>query len=259
MKNKTARISAVIIAKNEEPRISPCLESLAFSDEIIVVDNGSTDGTVALAKRAGARVIPVSGGDFSTLRTAGKQAASGTWILYVDADERVTPELAREIQGVVRRYNGTGPVAYFIRRENWYLGAKWAVQDKMQRLFLSAKLRSWHGPLHETADVDGETGTLDAHLIHRTHRTLEEMVEKTNRWSRTEAELRLEANHPPVVWWRLLRVMITGFTRSFFGEGGWKMGTVGWIEAIFQAFSMFITYAKLWELQNSRDNRHEQD
>ncbi len=112
-------------------------------------------------------------------------------------------------------------------------------------------LMEWYGALHETARMKGAIGRLDAPLVHRTHRTLEEMVAKTNTWSKTEARLRYDANHPPVVWWRLLRVMTTAFWDSFIWQGGWKAGTVGWIESIYQAFSMFITYAKLWEKQQS--------
>ncbi|MCX6791872.1 MAG: hypothetical protein NT149_02440, partial [Candidatus Gottesmanbacteria bacterium] len=74
-----------------------------------------------------------------------------------------------------------------------------------------------------------------------------------NEWSRLEANLRLDAHHPPVVWWRLLRVMTTGFSSSFFAQGGWRAGTMGWIESIYQGFSMFITYAKLWEVQQKQN------
>ena len=84
---------------------------------------------------------------------------------------------------------------------------------------------------------------------------LEEMLDKTNDWSDIEAQLRLDTHHPPVVWWRLLRVMFTGFTRSYIDQRGWRAGTVGWIESIYQAFSMFITYARLWEMQNKTSEK----
>ena len=75
------------------------------------------------------------------------------------------------------------------------------------------------------------------------------MLSKTNEWSHVEAKLRYESNHPYIVPWRLLRVMLTAFMRSYIYEKGWKAGTVGVIESIYQAYSMFITYAKLWEIQ----------
>jgi len=281
-------LSAVVIVKNEELRLSRCLESLLFCDEIIVIDNGSTDNSLKIAKTFQARIYSVKETDFSELRNTGKEKARGEWILYVDADEVVTPELREEIFKTIGHETvsikqrtcdnehmttlsvsgNLSPVscnsspahcpmshkysAYHIRRRNFYLGRQWPVQDKMQRLFLKEKLIRWEGKLHETAVIDGEMGDLQEPLIHNTHRTLSEMVEKTNQWSQFEAQLRYEAHHPNVVWWRLLRVMATGFFQSFIREGGWRAGTVGWIESLYQGFSMFITYAKLWEMQEKK-------
>jgi hypothetical protein len=95
----------------------------------------------------------------------------------------------------------------------------------------------------------GLVGNLAGELKHDTHRSLEEMVAKTNEWSEIEAELRKSAHHPLISWWRLLRVTVTGFWNSFILQGGWRAGTVGWIESMYQGFSLFITYAKLWEMQ----------
>ncbi len=243
------KLTAIIIAKNEQQRIAGCLEGVAFADERIVVDNGSTDRTVELAIKHGAKVISEKEKDFSHLRDIGLREATGKWILYIDADEEVSGELQKEIKRVIGL---TQPVVYFINRDTYYLGSHWPKMDKVERLFLRSAIRGWQGVLHETPLYVGEASTLTNPLIHRTHRTLEEMVSKTNEWSRLEAQLRLDAHHPPVVWWRLIRVMITGFNRSFFSQGGWKAGTVGWIESIYQAFSMFITYAKLWELQQKK-------
>jgi len=265
-KENTMLLTAVIIVKNEEARIEKCMASLAFADEILVIDNGSTDNTETLAKKKGARVIKEEGNDFSRLRNKGLKEAKGEWILYIDADEVVTEELKKEIIQIIRQKTmnmrqqtsiADCPMshefyAYFLRRRNFYLGTEWPKQDMMQRLFKRSFLISWHGKVHETADVKGEMGILKHPLIHVTHRTLEEMVAKTNEWSVIEAKLRFDMHHPSVVGWRLIRVMITGFFRSFIKEDGWKAGTVGWIESIFQSFSMFITYAKLWEMQQKR-------
>lgn len=121
----------------------------------------------------------------------------------------------------------------------------------MHRFFKKEALAGWHGQLHETARVKGKVETITEPLVHMTHRTIEEMVVKTNEWSETEARLRLDARHPPVVPWRLMRVWLTGFWDTY-SHGGWKAGTVGMIESIYQGFSMFITYAKLWELQQKK-------
>jgi glycosyltransferase involved in cell wall biosynthesis len=246
----STKLSAIIIAKNEEKRIAKCLESVAFADERIVVDNGSTDKTVDIARNKGAKIFEAKDRDFSSIRQLGLREATGKWVLYIDADEEVSAELQKEIKRVI---GSPGSTAYFIKRDTFYLGYHWPYQDKVERLFLKTSLRGWHGALHETPLYAGDIGFLDSPLVHRTHRTLEEMVAKTNEWSALEAQLRLAAYHPPVVWWRLIRVMITGFCRSFFTQDGWRAGTVGWIESIYQAFSMFITYAKLWELQQKKN------
>jgi len=254
MTNKAIRLSAVVITRNEESRIAACLESLSFCDEIIIVDNGSTDKTLEIVQKFQTKIYHLQETDFSALRNIGRTKAKGVWILYVDADEIVTERLQQEIKHMIKDQPlmPDKPIAFFISRENYYLGKKWPVRDRMQRLFLREKLIRWEGKLHETAMVDGVMGVLHEYLIHNTHRSLEEMVDKTNIWSDFEAHLRFNAKHPKIVWWRLLRVMFTGFSRSFIREGGWKAGTVGWIESIYQGFSMFITYAKLWELQEKK-------
>lgn len=240
------RLSAIIIAKNEQIRIQKAINSIKFADEVLVIDNGSTDKTVSISEKSGARTIDASSSSFSELRNVGKKEASGKWILYLDADEVISQSLGKEIQMVIKN---TTPVCYFIRRNNYYLGVQWPTQDKMQRLFYREALVGWHGDLHETPDVKGETSELVHALDHDTHRTLEEMLAKTNEWSKTEALLRFKASHPMIVPWRLLRVFFTGFWKSYVGEAGWRAGTVGMIESMYQGFSLFITYAKLWELQ----------
>ena len=244
-------VSAIIIAKNEEARLITCLDHLAWTDEIIVVDNGSTDQTIQIAKQHGANVVSTKEKDFSALREFGLKKATGTWVLYVDADEEINEELQKEIQQAIQSNTHIG---YFIKRNTYFLGSHWPYQDKVERLFLRSALRGWHGTLHETPLYVGDIGVLNTPLTHRTHRTLENMVAKTNEWSALEAKLRFDAHHPPVVWWRLIRVMITGFWQSFITQDGWRAGTVGWIESIYQGFSMFITYAKLWEMQQDKKN-----
>ncbi|HVZ58148.1 MAG TPA: hypothetical protein VG935_00130, partial [Patescibacteria group bacterium] len=144
--------------------------------------------------------------------------------------------------------------AYRIPRQNFYLGQHpWPVLEQHIRLFKRDSLIKWHGQLHETPEVKGKVGQLSAVLIHYTHRDLNSMVEKTNVWSETEAKLRLKAHHPEITWWRFPRVMLQAFYHSYIVEKGWKVGTAGVVESIYQAFSIFITYAKLWELQ--QENR----
>ena len=179
----------------------------------------------------------------------GLTAAKGDWVLYLDADERITPALHKKLEHIMETFGPESPRGYYIIRQNYYLGTLWPTRDKMHRFFRRDALLGWQGKLHETASVNGKVETISEPLIHNTHRALEEMLTKTNEWSKTEAKLRFQAHHPPVVAWRLVRVFITGFWQSYIRERGWRAGTVGMIESIYQGFSLFVTYAKLWELQ----------
>ncbi len=251
------KLSAVIIAKNGEELLKDCIASLKFCDEILVVDAGSTDNTVQLAKHLGAKVIHGSDGDFARQRNIGKEAAKGEWILYIDTDERVSDLLRKNIQFQIS--NSQFPmevVAYRIKRKNFYLGNHpWPKIEKLERLFYKNNLEEWYGKLHETPKVTGEIGDIDGFLLHYTHRDLTSMLFKTILWSQTEASLRLETHHPKIVSWRLIRVMATGFFDSYIKQGGWKAGTMGLIESIYQSYSMFITYARLWEMQQMKNNQ----
>lgn len=249
MTNQKIILSVVIITKNEERNIKDCINSVLFSDEIIVVDSESTDKTVEIAKKCSDRVKVFTHKfkDFSTLRDFAQSKASGKWILFVDADERVSQELKTNIINVINN----GEFSTFkIKRKNFYFGNyEWPTIEKLERLFLKEKLKGWYGLLHESPRFEGNLGELNGFLNHYTHRTLSEMVEKTNEWSEIESEILFSANHPKMVWWRFLRIILTKFWDSFFKQKGYKLGTVGLIESIFQAFSYFIVYAKLWEKQ----------
>ncbi|MCL4359725.1 glycosyltransferase family 2 protein [Patescibacteria group bacterium] len=245
-------ISVITIAKNEARQLADVMSGMPWAREYIVVDDGSTDETRTLAAKLGATVVEGKSGDFSALRMLGAQRARSPWLFYIDADERVTPEITEEIRRTMQEYReGISPVAYTIPRDNYYLGAHWPYRDGMIRLMRKDALLGWAGKLHETAQIRGKTGIFKTFLIHRTHRNLEEMLAKTNAWSSVEADLRMRAGHPNVVWWRLLRVMATGFWDSYVRQGGWRAGTRGLIESIYQGFSLFVTYAKLWELQRT--------
>jgi hypothetical protein len=103
--------------------------------------------------------------------------------------------------------------------------------------------------------VKGKVGVLEGYLFHYTHQDLTSMVEKTIAWSEIEAELRYNANHPKMSWWRFFRVMLTAFFDSYVRQKGYKAGTAGLVESIYQSYSMFITYARLWEMQQEHTKR----
>lgn len=241
-------VSAVIIARNEERDISDCIKSLKFAREIIVIDNGSKDQTARIAESMGAKVIVQKGLDFSYLRNLGREKAHHEWLLYIDADERVTEELAREIKKAISVKSSYK--AYFLIRSNYYLGQIWPKKEKMIRLMRKDDLIGWQGSLHESPQIAGEAGLLNSFLLHYTHDNLSDMVNKTNEWSDLEAQLRYKNNHPRMTALRFIRVMVLAFYHSYIRDRGWQAGTKGLIESVYQSFSIFITYAKLWEKQN---------
>lgn len=244
-------LTTIIITKNEEKNIADCLDSVKFSDEIIVVDNNSTDLTPEIAKKFGAKVIREKFESFSAQREAGLKAAKSDWVLYLDADERISEKLKENILETIKD-NNTKEV-YKIKRKNFYFYKyEWKFYDDLERLFKKDALKSWYGEIHESPNFIGEVGSLNGFIIHYTHNDLTSMLNKTIKWSDTEAKLRIEANHPNMGWWRFPRVMVPTFFNYYVRQKGYKLGTAGLIESIFQSYSMFITYAKLWEMQQKK-------
>lgn len=244
-------LSAVIIARNEEKNIVDCIESIKFFDEIIVVDNNSSDLTVDLAKKNGAKVISEKFTDFSQQREAGFKHAKGDWIFYIDADERVTEKLKESILLVVK--NKDSKEVYKLKRKNFYFGKyEWKFYAEIERLFKKDALKGWFGEIHESPNFIGNVGLLSGFLDHYTHNDLTSMMNKTIKWSDTEAKIRFDANHPKMSWWRFPRVMITSFLTYYISQKGYKLGTAGLVESMFQSYSTFITYAKLWEMQEKK-------
>jgi len=250
-----SKISAVIIAKNSENIIADAIDSVSFCDEIIVIDNNSKDRTEEIAKRMKAKVFKSTSSDFSKLRNLGLTKTDADWILYIDSDERVSEELEKNIKSLVNN-DSKSYAAYKLQRKNFYFkDIEWPCIEKIERLFKKKALKEWIGRIHESPVVNGSIGELDGYLLHFTHNDLSSMLEKTIEWSKIEADLRQESNHPKMTWWRFPRVMFTAFFNSYVKQKGYKAGTGGLIESIYQSFSMFITYARLWEIQNGFDKK----
>ena len=244
------KISAIVLTKNSEDLVADCLASISWIDEIVVIDDHSSDKTREIAKKAGCKVFTFSG-NFSEKRNFGAKKAIGDWFLYVDIDERVTPLLRKEIQKVIE-----GPQeisAYAVPRRNIFLGheMRWGGwwPDYVLRLIKKDSLLGWEGELHEQPKIQGGVGKLKESLTHISHRSLAEMVDKTNEWSLVEARLLLDSKHPKMTWWRFLSVGAREFWDRGIKKLGFLDGTVGVIEIIYQSFSRMITYAKLWEMQ----------
>lgn len=245
------RISAIILTRNSENLLEDCLKSVKFCNEIIIVDAGSKDKTLEIAKSNGVKIIHSEPSDYAQSRNLGLKNATHDWILYIDTDERVSPELAKNIKKAIS--GSTDISGYKLKRKNFYFGNhEWPYIEKLERLFKKDSLKGWYGKIHESPEVEGRVGLLDGYLLHYTHRDLSSMVEKTLEWSKIEAELRFKANHPKMAWWRFPRVMISAFLDSYIKQKGYKAGFVGILESTYQSFSIFVTYARLWELQNRK-------
>lgn len=248
------KLTGIVITKNEQDALPDCLKSLEFVDEVIVVDTGNTDRTNQVAIAHQARIVKSSGRDYSQFRNAGLKAAKGDWILYVDADERVTPLLRGEIEQIIS--SNAMHSAFAIRRRNFYLGREmsgggWG-NDKVIRLFKKSSLQGYTGQLHEQPVFTGSLGTLTRELTHFSHRDLSSMLDKTLVFTEYEARLRHQVGHPPVVWWRMIRVMVTEFWHRFVRLCAWRDGVEGVIDGTFQVFNMFVIYARLWEMQQRK-------
>lgn len=256
-KTLTETLCAVVIAKNEAVNIANCLETLKWCDQVLVIDNESEDGTEVIAERMGARVVSMTG-SFAELRNEALKRAKTDWLLYIDADERVTPALAKEIQRVMMEGGAeaasqAAPSAYAINRANVMYGevfhhGGWQ-HDWIVRLFKREKLQSWVGEIHEHAEVEGETGRLKEQLIHFTHRGVIPSLQKSVAWTPIEARLLFESGIAPVTASTLLRKTVMEFLRWLFARKGNRDGMAGWVEGLTQAMNRLLVYMQVWELQ----------
>lgn len=258
------KLSIIILAGNEAEVIKDCLISASFADEIILVLANSNDDTknIALSLKLPLKILETSdeyNKNFSKWRNLGYKAASGDWLLYLDADERITDTLRNEItKTIIKPKTFT---YYVIPRANHYLGKRvrfgGSYPDYVKRLYFRENFSGYQGYLHEEPIVSGEFGYLKNDLLHFTHRNLTSMIQKTLVWTDMEAQALFDAHHPSVVWWRFPRMMFTKIWQRLIKEQMWRDGVVGWISVIFEAFDTFIIYARLWEKQTyESQSRH---
>lgn len=244
------KLSAVIIAKDEEKMITDCLKSVSFADEILLIDTGCTDSTVRISKKYGARVVRYTTGRFSDWRNRGLKEARGEWILYVDADERIPKALSEEILRIVKKGSSA---AYAIPRKNIMFGKEMkhigVPPDYQKRFFKKDVLFGWKGDVHEEPILKGELFHLKNAMIHDKHESFAEMVEKTNFWSGIEAKLMYDAGHPSMNIPRFITAMSREFYLRMIVHKAFLDGKIGIMYAIYQVFSRFVSYAKLWEMQ----------
>ena len=253
------KLTVTVITRNEAANIADALESVAWADEIIVVDSHSEDDTVAIAKRYTTHVEIRDWAGYSAQKNFAATLASHDWILSVDADERVTPELAREIRDLMAR----GPKArgYRISRVTYYLG-RWLhstdwYPDYQLRLY-DRRCGSWNGRrVHESFELQGTPGVLRHHLQHYAYRDVSDHVTSIDHYTTLAAEQWMEEGrrtrflellvHPPVA-----------FLRNYLLRRGFTDGAAGFLVSALNSYYVFMKLVKLWELQHrvssSRDD-----
>lgn len=256
---KSNKLSIIILAGNEASVILDALKSAQFADEVVLVAANSTDSTVPLVTKNYPGTIIVKTTDeynknFSKWRNLGFQKSVGDWIFYLDADEKITSKLSTELKTVISKPSIY--THYVVPRANHYLGVRvrhgGSYPDYVKRLYHRPYFEGYTGDLHEEPVVSGNLGYLKNDLLHFTHRDFSSMLAKSIVWSDTEAKLLFASNHPPVVWWRFPRMMMTKFLHRYIIQSFWRDGTIGLISTIFEMFNTFMIYARLYELQHTK-------
>lgn len=246
------KLSVTVITKNEAADIGGALQSVAWADELIVVDSGSTDGTPSIARRYTERVIEREWPGYIAQKNYAASIASHEWILSLDADERVTPALAAEIQALM----ATPPshAAYRVPRVTWHLG-RWIrstdwYPDYQTRLY-DRRSAEWTGRyVHEAVSVRGATGQLKGELQHFAYRDIADHLETIDRYTTYAARQMHESGrgaglleiavHPPLA-----------FLRNYVAHGGIRDGVPGFVVSALNSYYVFLKFAKLWELQHA--------
>jgi glycosyltransferase involved in cell wall biosynthesis len=238
------KLSATIIAQDEEQALPGCLASLSFCDEILVIDGGSRDRTRELAAKAGARVLERPFDDYARQHEFARGEARGDWVLSIDADERATAEIAG--------FSKAPHAAYSLPFKNHFRGV-WLRHggfwpDRHVRLFRRDACR--YDPkraVHERLLVDGSTGQLDAPILHYTYDSLADCLAKMQRYGERAARMLHEqgvrAGPAQVAFRPLWR-----FLRGYLFKGGFLDGGPGAAMAWARAFEAYCRYARLWEL-----------
>ena len=250
----SAGLSVVIIARDEEDSIGEALESVQWADEVIVVDSGSADRTVEIARARGAKVLVTSDWPgFGAQKNRALDQATREWVLSLDADERVTPELRAEIAAVLA---ANGPhEAYEMARLSSYCGrfmrhgGWWP--DRVTRLFRRGAARFSDDLVHERVVVKGSTGRLKGHLLHRAYEDLEEVLRKIDRYSTAGARMRHAAGERGSVI-RAVAHGLWAFFRTYVLRAGFLDGRHGFMLAVSNAEATYYRYAKLMLLGEKR-------
>ena len=251
-----ASLSVVVIVKNEAHNIEACLRSVAFADEIVVLDSGSIDSTVQIARSLGADVTVNSDWQgFGVQKNRALALARSDWVLSIDADERVTPELQSAIRQAV---NAPAFNAYCFPRSSSYCGqymrhSGW-YPDYVTRLFRRGSARFSDDLVHEKVITSERVGKLQPPLLHESFRSFEAVLDKTNRYSTAGAQILFNKGRNASVS-KAVGHGLWAFVRTYILQLGMLDGRMGFVLAISNAEGTYYRYLKLWLLQRNAGKR----
>lgn len=237
----------LIITYNEEEMLEDCLESVTWADEIVVVDSDSEDKTREIAQNYTDKIYIRDFDNFSNQRNFGLDKIKTDWVLVLDADERVTAELAAEINKVISNKSNQERDLYQLPRKNFFLG-RWIkyggwYPDYTDRLFKNTADIRYTGDVHESPNFTGKKGRLEEHIIHYTYRDIAHYIKKINHYSTLNA---IESSKKPSIFYVFIRP-VWEFFQVYFLKRGFLLGKEGLIFAMISSVDRFLKYAKLWE------------
>lgn len=244
------KLSVVISAYNEEKNIEECLRSVSFADEIILINNSSSDKTEEITRKYTSKIYTrLNNIMLNVNKNFGFTKAASDWILSLDSDERVSPGLAREIRFAIK--TGEKTTGFWIPRKNMIFG-KWIESDMwwpdyQLRLFKKGYGRFPEKHVHEYIKVQGDTEKLQHSLIHQNYTNVDQYIYKMLNIY-VPSEVKNRQNHK-VIWIDSLRYPVNDFLKTFFLQRGYKDGLHGLVLSLLQAFYMEIVFVKLWEKQ----------
>jgi len=250
-----AKLSVMVLTKNEEACIAECLESVKWADEIIVVDDESTDKTVEIVKKYTDKIFHRKMDIEGKHRNWGYAQARNQWVLSLDADEIVMPELKVAMEKAIesdefvaydiplRNYISN----YWVKYGGWYPAAK-------VRLFRKDKFKYEEAVVHPRAFIDGATGHLHADIIHKGYPDLEHFLSSVNRQSTLEAQKWITTGRKMTLLWATWRA-VDRFFRRYFGKKGRKDGMYGFIIAFFDTLYQILSYCKFREMQRAANGK----
>jgi (heptosyl)LPS beta-1,4-glucosyltransferase len=249
----TVELAAVVLTKNEERHIGDCLDSLAWADERVVFDDFSKDRTVEIAEAHGAQVMQHALESFAAQRDAALAAVDAEWILFLDADERVTPALAAEVRRVTRYEADQARAGWWVPRHNYMIGHQmqgggW-YPDYQLRLLRRGKARYDPAhPVHEIVILEGKAGYLENPFVHYNYDTVGQFRQKMGRYTQFEAHI-LHGQGVRVRPWTYVTMPLREFWRRFVTLRGYRDHVYGLLFCGLMAWYTFLTYQRLRELK----------